>query len=774
MADAQQPPQGKPDNNQAIPTSTQQNFTTTIQNVNQTDATSVASLQNEIKVLKETIQTGNHAQDKLVELQQKLGEKVNELTELQKEQNVVFKTDTENKSGVGEAGAHSAGKDDVGKTDLEKTIGGLMDSLQEQFGKLANAIKGFAQKFTSVLSYGLGGGLLLAMLPLVIDFLNSPFFREIMTIIMDQLLPLAKFLFVEIILPIAKFVLPLIAETFAFIFKWMKVGLEWLKEMSIKIKEDPNLLKDLSTNFTALITLISISFAKPLARMAGLIKTTGPELKKTTKTVETVTKGVKDVNKGMATVAKGTSTFMKEVRTLGRYWKFAANNSTGHILPKMMKAMSKVTNLMKNALSVFSTGIKDVLAAMRPDKLINKLSDISQAFSDKANKLSNAIKNIKFPKIKDWKVVSGTMEKFTNFVNKIKNIKFTLPKASLKTPETLSKIAKAIGWVFGKITGFARGFASATGNIGKFIANTSKLIVRIVKAIPGISSFFKMLFLPFRMIGSAFGTVGKAVSGVSKFKGIISKIGGVLGKIMLPVTIIMGIWSAVSGAISGYEEGGVVGAIKGAFDGLYQFFIGDLLNLITDIIAWVGELFGFDMSFLDGFDLGAWVKPLLMWPIDIFNLLLDAFTNSGSIGEAIGKIIDGLGNIFGGIIYTVAEGLASLVGVFSETGEKKILEWVEDFKPKASGGQVMPGKYMINEQGAELVEFGSPATIHNATRTKQMMTESSQMRSMGGGIGALGQGPIVQNQTYNNVSNSIAGRQIDTDDRFLAQHYARL
>ena len=79
-------------------------------------------------------------------------------------------------------------------------------------------------------------------------------------------------------------------------------------------------------------------------------------------------------------------------------------------------------------------------------------------------------------------------------------------------------------------------------------------------------------------------------------------------------TLVMGIFRGIQGAIEGFKEGGIIGGLigflKGFMKGAFEGFIGSILDLLKDGVAWILDKFGFsdlagilrDFSFVETFN----------------------------------------------------------------------------------------------------------------------------------------------------------------------------
>jgi hypothetical protein len=119
----------------------------------------------------------------------------------------------------------------------------------------------------------------------------------------------------------------------------------------------------------------------------------------------------------------------------------------------------------------------------------------------------------------------------------------------------------------------------------------------VSKAFRGISKVGKQLAGVIKTIGNY---ILKPLSFISKISGLSTflKLGLAVGK-AIPflgqiILVIQGLFGFITGAIEGFKTGGITGAITGALIGLYDGVVGNFLNMIKDVIAWVLSKFGLD------------------------------------------------------------------------------------------------------------------------------------------------------------------------------------
>ena len=224
-------------------------------------------------------------------------------------------------------------------------------------------------------------------------------------------------------------------------------------------------------------------------------------------------------------------------------------------------------------------------------------------------------------------------------------------KAVKKQTTFLSRIGKAINDFFGgknSIFTKIKTFFSGKGGGGKLMTKLGNL---------------------FTSIGGIFGKI----PGLGKITSFIKGAAKFLGKIFLPVTVLMGLWEAVTGFMSGFEETEgnlgqkIIGGISGAIQGLIDFFIVDLLKVLQDVIVWLGEFFGFDMSAVIEFDLagkiGEWLKAPIQFITDMFKWVAGDVSGEDNMFTNLIDFISGVwGSVtswFTGLWTWASEGIAS-------------------------------------------------------------------------------------------------------------------
>ena len=210
-----------------------------------------------------------------------------------------------------------------------------------------------------------------------------------------------------------------------------------------------------------------------------------------------------------------------------------------------------------------------------------------------------------------------------------------------------------------KIGNFFKRFGKKTGISGA--------LEKIKTFFTNVSRFFKRAIGPRkikRAIDAVKGVVGKVASffntikdkvanskGFQRFIKFASKakaLGKIFGKLFFPIKVIMGVFSFVKGFMKGYKEGGIIEGIKQGIFGLFDTIIGSVLELGAKLASFVLKFFGLNNAaeaikesmamILDG------VKNIFGGLIDLVKAI---FTLDGAlIMESLGKIWSGIKDIF--------------------------------------------------------------------------------------------------------------------------------
>lgn len=188
-------------------------------------------------------------------------------------------------------------------------------------------------------------------------------------------------------------------------------------------------------------------------------------------------------------------------------------------------------------------------------------------------------------------------------------------------------LGKGIGKVFGKILpqsvktfganvmqgikSFGANMINSIKNFGKTISATFKGSVigkNIMAGITRVKDFFGRIGAFFTRIGKFFqpifslfdaitGTTSKVggiftkISGfMSKFMGIVSKISTVVSRAFLPLTVVMALFKGITASFDKFAEGDFLGGIGAFLDGIFQFLVVDLLDILYDVVMFIPKL----------------------------------------------------------------------------------------------------------------------------------------------------------------------------------------
>jgi len=362
------------------------------------------------------------------------------------------------------------------------------------------------------------------------------------------------------------------------------------------------------------------------------------------------------------------------------------------------------------------------------------------------------------------------------FMESTKGIRGGISKAIQSVKSFFSPVTKsltAIGEMFSKfgtkITGIfasevakmrndARIALKGIKSVGKGISTTLNFFGKMISGffnffIDPIKDVLKMLPKP-----GGGGVVSKSFEAIKKFfkmfKAFFSSIGRVLARVAYPITIVMGLFEAVSTAIEDFDshKGGFLSKfIAGAFGfikGAISFMITDFLDLIKSAVSWIIEkIFGKDnpvTKFLDSFSF----TELFVKGIDIIRdfflgipkYFTDAFKMGGGVFGALGilvdDIIDSVKNIFGF--------LGEILGKFGDYVLSKIPDPIKKlFGIGTSGGD------SLDQAGADLT---SPTGTPSASAASATKVQPSQ--EAGGARVTLPSGKISVGGNKGTVTNA--------------------
>lgn len=236
------------------------------------------------------------------------------------------------------------------------------------------------------------------------------------------------------------------------------------------------------------------------------------------------------------------------------------------------------------------------------------------------NFLEDIPKKLNNTRVRIIKNLEPLSKLFSNITLKANEIRKSLVSAlklipDLFKPGMFAATLTSIKLALAPVTKLFSSLGARVSNIFKPITNTiSRLVVRLSSALQPLRGVFDLVMKGVRASGKMIQTALSPIFGsgtkpniftrltnmiinnpvVKTMKSFFAGLGKVLGKIFLPLTIITGLYDAISGFMKGYGQTGSV--IEGVRVGLTKAFNGLValpLNLIKDLVSWIAGKFGF-------------------------------------------------------------------------------------------------------------------------------------------------------------------------------------
>ena len=230
----------------------------------------------------------------------------------------------------------------------------------------------------------------------------------------------------------------------------------------------------------------------------------------------------------------------------------------------------------------------------------------------------------------------------------------TALRTLLPDPEAIQDSFKALKGYFNRLRTF---FTTGGDDFMKFLTENS--IFRVLKN--GFNGIKNLLFGSFegdeiKLVKEFLGNIGSRISGffdpiknffsfgedsplgrmVARLKSVFSfaqegsafaktlgTVGRVIGRLAWPITLIMGVIDAVTGAFKGFvnTDGTIIDkvimGIAGGISGLLEGLIGMPFDLLKSAISWIAGKLGFEQAeqFLDSFNFVDIIRDIVMSPI---------------------------------------------------------------------------------------------------------------------------------------------------------------
>lgn len=250
----------------------------------------------------------------------------------------------------------------------------------------------------------------------------------------------------------------------------------------------------------------------------------------------------------------------------------------------------------------------------------------------------------------------------TKFLGAITGLLMPISKLiqTVKNELIFAKLDKALGRTISFTRRVLLMADSAISKAGAVITATKNFFAPLV-------DFIKVLTEPFQALFKA----GTKIKGLmnNKVFGWIARIGS-KGLKAIPVigwviTIIEGLFGAVTGGMEGFKKDGFTGMIRGALVGLVDGLVGWIVGLGQWIVSSLLDLFGFEdaAKIVEGFDFKKFVDKYAAFLFPIV-ALMDLFDENSEIRKNLSKSLESLknaGSFMMDILDTVVETIKEIL-----------------------------------------------------------------------------------------------------------------
>ena len=371
-----------------------------------------------------------------------------------------------------------------------------------------------------------------------------------------------------------------------------------------------------------------------------------------------------------------------------------------------------------------------------------------------------------------------------------------ISKSAKNADSTIGKIAKAFNTAFFGTAVPGPGGAGATkGGVVNYIRSFFKPLKGVADGLKGVGALVTKLPI-IGTITNFFVGSAKAVGGVAKAASPFLKL---LGKLFLPLTIIIGVFDTIKGAISGFKEDDeaslgekILNAIQGGLTGLVNSIIGIPLDLVVSLINFVAKKFGFEDGLIpEDMKPSKLIKKLIALPFDALKAAIDFV--KGIFTDPVGTIKSLFYGLFGegGILNFLVEplepvfnfikkifsfdfmgfikkipGVGKLIDFFTKDEAEKLAEIEEDIA-KAEAKIAEARDRMERSEGGENVYYGDEEykRAQDAKKIAKLEEEIAKAKAKELEIVGGSKEPIIVNQdnstndnSTNSSSTSVTGK----------------
>ena len=293
------------------------------------------------------------------------------------------------------------------------------------------------------------------------------------------------------------------------------------------------------------------------------------------------------------------------------------------------------------------------------------LLGIDDAIKGKFTNISNTIKNSKTVAVFD-DVVLKTKGYFTRVGDAIKAVKVGGLERLNNIGTSLANTGKAIKDFFAPVTKLITGTAGGPGGQG---------------ATKGLIGHVKSAFNPIKKaigyVKSTAAIVDPFMAGVQPVVNFAKGVGTALGKIFLPLTILMGVYDAITGFMAGYKdkEGNtgdkIFAGIKEGLAKVIENLIGLPLDLLKSGLTWlIKTFFGESVvtKALEEFSFKETIGDMVRLPFDLikgaYNWIKTLFTDPAAALEELWTGLVGDGGLIDLLFTPIDKALKWVMGVF--------------------------------------------------------------------------------------------------------------
>ena len=371
-----------------------------------------------------------------------------------------------------------------------------------------------------------------------------------------------------------------------------------------------------------------------------------------------------------------------------------------------------------------------------------------------------------------------------------------ISNAAKNANSSIGKIAKAFNTAFfGTAVAGPGGAVTRSGGVVGYIRSIFKPLRGIANGLKGVGALVTKLPV-LGLISNFFIGSAKAVGGVAKAASPFLRL---LKNLFLPLTIIIGVFDTIKGAISGFKEDDeatlgekILNAIQGGLTGLVNSIIGIPLDLVVSLINFVASKFGFEDGLIpEDMKPSVLLAKVIAFPFDALKAAIDFV--KGIFTDPVQTIKDLFTSVFGeeGILNFLVKplepvfnfikkifdfdfmgfikkipGVGKLIDFFTKDEAEKLAAIEEDIR-KAEAKIAEARDRMERSEGGENVYYGDEEykRAQDAKKIAKLEEEIAKAKAKELEIIGGSKEPIIVNQdnstndnSTNSSSTSVTGK----------------